>query len=105
MRKNSRIIRSFIAALVVMMLLMMSACSKTADTEQPQSEAQKSRDQSGRLRYRCVQDPDRSRYRYSAGKRTSRQSGDIEYIKEDLGGETGDEYADPYGQGRIVIKQ
>ena len=28
-----------------------------------------------------------------------------EYIKEDLGGETGDEYADPYGQGRIVIKQ
>ena len=29
----------------------------------------------------------------------------IEYIKEDLGGKTGDEYADPYGQGRIVIKQ
>lgn len=29
----------------------------------------------------------------------------IEYIREDLGGETGDEYADPYGQGRIVIKQ
>lgn len=27
----------------------------------------------------------------------------IDYIVDDLGGVIGDEYADPYGQGRIVI--
>ncbi len=27
----------------------------------------------------------------------------IDYIKDDLGGEVGSEYADPYGQGRITI--
>ena len=29
----------------------------------------------------------------------------INYIKEDLGGEVGTDYADPYGQGRISIIQ
>ena len=28
----------------------------------------------------------------------------IDYIIEDLGGEIGTEYADPYGSGRVVIK-
>jgi hypothetical protein len=27
----------------------------------------------------------------------------IDYITETLGGEVGEEYADPYGQGRILI--
>ena len=27
----------------------------------------------------------------------------IDYITETLGGNVGEEYADPYGQGRIVI--
>ena len=27
----------------------------------------------------------------------------IDYIVETLGGDVGEEYADPYGQGRIVI--
>ena len=29
----------------------------------------------------------------------------IDYIKEDLKGTIGEEYADPYGEGRIVIDQ
>jgi hypothetical protein len=29
----------------------------------------------------------------------------MDYIKDKLGGEIGDEYADPYGEGRIKIIQ
>ena len=28
----------------------------------------------------------------------------IDYIKETLGGTVGEEYADPYGDGRIVVR-